>query len=1183
MEIKNNFLKGRMNKDLDSRLVSNGEYRDALNIRISNSDSSDVGALQNTLGNTAIADAFSLSSATCIGSEPDIFNNLIYYFITSATKDLIVEFDITAGTFVKVLEDVRGASSVLNFSTSNKITGIDIIKGDDASSKQLAWTDNLNPPRKIYIDTAKALAADAFDTYDISVIKRPPTLAPDVSLISDTSVLNTNKIADKYFLFSYRYIYEGNEYSSNSFFSKSIFSDTTSGVANLLNSINVVINTGGTSVKGFEVLSTEVGSGIIKIIKRIDKNLDSVASSISYSVTFSNKETYGVLDSNASNNIFNNVPLLAKDQKIVGNRLMYFNYTDGENNIIGTDFVVDKTYGEQKIDSSLVVSSTTTVYTGDTSTIDFTAGTSYAVGDVISFIFSTQTTYPYYPNIISTKYTITGAYTGGTALFANVTEFNALSANIIAAFAANDQSAGAITVTVSSVGDILKVIIDDSPRRFSTLSIPLYLTSYASIDGKSLTYKSEYSQEFGITYYDDFNRSSSVQTSNNNVISFDEILTGTRATNTPNEKIGKAQLTIKSLPPSWATKYKIVRRSNDYNYEIISPLTLYFDSSDVFYYFQLDGNDINKVDINSKLQVVYINNVTPVDVLIFDIDSIVATSDVAISTATGAFVAKGESYIKCKLNRGTLPTGSVFDTTTKWVSIDTYILKDNDSLDTFYETPQTFLVTGGYHMGNTTNQSSGVDAVIDLEDGDSYILSDNLEHYKSKDEFNASKFENVYKGRGNLVSKDYKQTDRYASATYSEPYSADNNVNGLSTFNLSLANYKDLDKTFGSIDKAIYRNGDLTVFQESQVSKVLVNKSLTSNADASGNIITVPQVLGTQIPYVGKYGSAGNPESIVYYGNNVYFLDENRGAVLRLGANGIDVISDNGMISEFRTVLKTTPNSYKPATYDTFNNEYLVSIGNYVYAFKENVKGFTSKYSFVPDELVSLNNKTYSFKAGAIWLHDSGSVYNNFYGVQGNSTVKLLVNQHPSNIKTFDAISLEQSKNDASLTIKTFLSDESTDITTGALSYSDFVKKEGIYYANFKRNTSTTDLTGVNIYGLGTVKNVTNWATKKIELNNNSLIVPNGLSEGDTVYISSSGLVVGIVKTYVPSATGGELEFSAVTTLPSVSDFLYAKKALTSLTGGDLRGYAAEIELTVTSTGKYEIFAVNTEVNLSNV
>ena len=50
-EIKNTFIKSKMNKDLDDRLLSNGEYRDALNVNISRSEGDDVGALENVLGN----------------------------------------------------------------------------------------------------------------------------------------------------------------------------------------------------------------------------------------------------------------------------------------------------------------------------------------------------------------------------------------------------------------------------------------------------------------------------------------------------------------------------------------------------------------------------------------------------------------------------------------------------------------------------------------------------------------------------------------------------------------------------------------------------------------------------------------------------------------------------------------------------------------------------------------------------------------------------------------------------------------------------------------------------------------------------------------------------------------------------------------------------------------------------
>lgn len=40
-----------MNKDLDERLVPNGYYRDAQNVEIVTSEGSNVGSVQNILGN----------------------------------------------------------------------------------------------------------------------------------------------------------------------------------------------------------------------------------------------------------------------------------------------------------------------------------------------------------------------------------------------------------------------------------------------------------------------------------------------------------------------------------------------------------------------------------------------------------------------------------------------------------------------------------------------------------------------------------------------------------------------------------------------------------------------------------------------------------------------------------------------------------------------------------------------------------------------------------------------------------------------------------------------------------------------------------------------------------------------------------------------------------------------------
>ena len=55
LELNHKFHTGRMNKDLDERLVPNGEYRDALNIEVNTSEGSNMGAVQTIMGNEALS------------------------------------------------------------------------------------------------------------------------------------------------------------------------------------------------------------------------------------------------------------------------------------------------------------------------------------------------------------------------------------------------------------------------------------------------------------------------------------------------------------------------------------------------------------------------------------------------------------------------------------------------------------------------------------------------------------------------------------------------------------------------------------------------------------------------------------------------------------------------------------------------------------------------------------------------------------------------------------------------------------------------------------------------------------------------------------------------------------------------------------------------------------------------
>ena len=47
--IQRNFIAGRMNKSLDERLVPNGEYVNAVNVRLGSTEDSEIGAVENLL------------------------------------------------------------------------------------------------------------------------------------------------------------------------------------------------------------------------------------------------------------------------------------------------------------------------------------------------------------------------------------------------------------------------------------------------------------------------------------------------------------------------------------------------------------------------------------------------------------------------------------------------------------------------------------------------------------------------------------------------------------------------------------------------------------------------------------------------------------------------------------------------------------------------------------------------------------------------------------------------------------------------------------------------------------------------------------------------------------------------------------------------------------------------------
>ena len=170
-EVKNSFLASKMNKDLDDRLLPANEYRNALNVAVAESEDSDVGALENVVGNvkiTSLGINFPETgySAQAIGVFTDDANDNVYIFLTDFTDnsssrlsnrpalaDPLTVVPVTSGNYCAIVRfntnaappayEVLVIGPWLNFSTTHPIYGINLVEN------QLFWTDNRNQPRKI--------------------------------------------------------------------------------------------------------------------------------------------------------------------------------------------------------------------------------------------------------------------------------------------------------------------------------------------------------------------------------------------------------------------------------------------------------------------------------------------------------------------------------------------------------------------------------------------------------------------------------------------------------------------------------------------------------------------------------------------------------------------------------------------------------------------------------------------------------------------------------------------------------------------------------------------------------------------------------------------------------------------------------------------------------------------------
>jgi len=288
-----------------------------------------------------------------------------------------------------------------------------------------------------------------------------------------------------------------------------------------------------------------------------------------------------------------------------------------------------------------------------------------------------------------------------------------------------------------------------------------------------------------------------------------------------------------------------------------------------------------------------------------------------------------------------------------------------------------------------------------------------------------------------LVEDEPNAVNRFNSLIYSGIFNSRTGINNSNVFSIGEDITKSADPVNGSIQKLYAEDTNLIIFQESKVSRALIDKDAIYSAEGGGSITNINTTIGTIQAYAGEFGISKDPGSFAVYGYRKYFTDKNRNAILRLSKDGLTDISNYGMYDYFRDRFSDidigSASGKIVGGWDIHNKQYTLSLQSannlayYTLSFDETVLGWTSFYTYKPDQIFSLKNNTYSLAENGVtgdyglWQHYSNNVNrSSFYGVTNRSFITFIFNPAVSLSKVFQTVNYEGSNG---WQIDTFISD----------------------------------------------------------------------------------------------------------------------------------------------------------------
>jgi hypothetical protein len=940
------FAKG-MNKDKDPRFMENGEYFDALNIRIlSNAAAGQAGAavkvksslvLSPTDGNTIAVNtecvlAYDFSEKRC----------LYLGLATPNTSGEIWEYNYETGYFRRLLV------GTLNFKKGVIINGV--VGIDD----YLVWADPAGEPKCISISKAAlGFYTDVQTQFpNIAYILYPAQpIIPPIGYVSSDPFYQANNIYGKYFQFSYRYVYWDNRKSSWSTYSKAVrdvrttqtTNITTSGVFNKISLKLKLPSSTDTKqfLKAVEIAVRDVSennTGLWKFVRQINlTDLDSDVDTYNDEVrlAFYNDKVYPQLDQQEFTKLFDYVPKKAADLVLASENRILFGNCEFDYNLYPED---------NGVVENAVKTSVEPIYRDPKDTTTVTTALGLTASDTVLTVTGL-------PNIL--------------ALGDNLTVIiNQTAAGIIpAASTSLSMYIGNHLITGFDICyEVYYIIKKGKQTRFfadAGITVTTSLTTTSNIitlaagtgtfgasvsrSGRDRIPEQTHSRiqphPYGIAYFDSIGRTTAVYTTEN-------------MTNSPQwfssagaSKTGRVdmRLKIQHLAPIGAEYFAVMyaRAPIAQNMITVKVDTAIFDAVTNTTTFTLSTGQTLITNQLLKLNIPYSTNYVaqPVGRVGTGVINGVTTNYRIVNTGSNTVTVEGD-------------VSTILGAWTNFIRIiPAGLSQTNDFI--YYEIGDVYKVTNRLHtpktviwggldydpLLNATDQSSPSDDTggVNIYGGDvfyrgvetglagfQYEMPIYSPYYNSKC-FDA--------GRVNLVDKSYKNQIRETYVGATQPYVFGATVNGLGT--AYPTNFKEYDNNFGAITRIWYDERVLTVLQQLKVGQAMLGQDILKTASGSDLVTTSDKYFGDLNYSTDDFGIFMHGESLAVNAGQKFWVDVPRKAVCRQSQDGITDISNAGLKSFFTALFDGvlgSPTDYKGrnirlfGTYDRRNNEYVLYI-----------------------------------------------------------------------------------------------------------------------------------------------------------------------------------------------------------------------------------------------------------------